>query len=204
MNELSIEGTDREAVRQWIHGLVLCKTVIQYWTDIKVKNTCLENLYKIIKIIASSPVNFVLSSQYIQLFHPRYVFMRIQRVAPLIGEIQVELAKNFEIHHSIYFHAPLIFNSLSGYTTYTKFKGDKFLEQVFPRIEIIKSIIAKILIAAEMKGGFYPVIFLLKATLRKVYIKTKVAFLLDLEKEILFQNTIESCQKRAFQLSKEI
>jgi len=192
MSQVQKENRTISALRVWIHEFVLQENIIKYWAGLRIHPRCMRNVYKLLKIVSHQPVKLVLSAQYIQLFGSRYPYMQLPRVPQVIGEIQVNLALNFETHHTKYFDVPPVTNSLMGTPVYTRFKGDKYFPFVFPRAKIIRGMVAQLLIAAEMEGILFPAIFLMKAALRKAFVKTKVLFLLEIEKEILLEVALKS------------
>ena len=201
MNGIVKEDKTVAAFRVWIRDLVLRQNVIQYWAGLKTHPQCLTSIYKIIKIISYRPVKMVLAAQYIQLFGDRYPYMRIPRVPQLIGETQVNFALKFETHYIKYFLATPLTNTLTGTPVYKRFMGDKYFPFFFPRHEIISGIISRLLVSAEMEGILFPIIFLLRAALRKAFIKTKVQFLWKIQGELLLPKTIDAITQRCRDLS---
>jgi hypothetical protein len=197
------EDTAAKALHSWIRALVLQDDVIDYWAGLRIHAQCLKNVYKIIKIIAHQPVKLVLAGHYLQLFGDRYPYMRLPRVPQILGELQFNLALNFETHSKRYFLAPPTTNSLTGTPIYTRFKGDRYFPDHFPRRELISSIVALYLLAAERQGILFPILFLLKAALRKALVKTKVAFLAEIEEEIMHPSVIRELRRKCTELSRE-
>jgi len=199
-----VSDQSREAVIKWLHSLVCRESVVKHWAELRVRRNHLQNAYKIIKVVAGKDVHFVLSAQYIQLFGDRYPFMRLQRNEAIIGGTQVNLALNFETYHKRYFNAPPLSSSLTGTPLYTRFVGDRFFPQYFPRAAIVRGIVAQMLVAAEKEGMFYPMVFLLKAALRKAFVKTKAHFLLAIEAELLQRGTLDGVVARCHQLAAQL
>jgi len=61
--------------------------------------------------------------------------------------------------------------------------------------------LARFLVAAEFEGIYLPIQFMLKTALRKVFFKTKVAFLFKLIQELSSISTHEAAQQRCKELS---
>lgn len=196
MSELAEEDESKRAVRLWIRDFVLQESVIKYWAGLCMHVQCLQNVYKIIKIISHQPVQYVLSAQYITLFGDRYPEMRLPRVSQLIGETQVNLARNFETNYKKYFYLSPLINSWTETPVYACFKGDHHLFNLFPRREIIQAVVAHLLVSAEMEGILFPMAFVLKAALRKAFRKTAVPFLLQIERELLLPRTVKALVAR--------
>ena len=179
-----------EPLRKWIKKFVLQENVIKYWAGLRLRPQCIKNLYTILKVTSGHQIKLVLSAQYVQLFGDRYPEMRLPRVPQVIGEEHVQLAENFEVHAKKYFDAPPLTNTIVGTPLYTRFKGDRFFPSVFPRATLLRSIVAQLLVAAEMEGVLFPALLLLKTVLRKVFIKNKLGLVMEIEAELLRPQTI--------------
>jgi hypothetical protein len=181
-----------EEVQRWIHSLVLQPAVIHHWASLKRADTWLHSTYKIIKTITTEKVHLTLTEHYVQLFSAKE--MRLPRVVPLLGMGQVEMLRLFEETPERCFES-----SKNG--VHSKFLGDTFLVHLFPRQELIRHILARFLVAAEFEGIYLPIQFMLKTALRKVFFKTKVAFLFKLIQELSSISTHEAAKQRCKELS---
>jgi hypothetical protein len=192
---------ETHAIKAWIRNLVLQESVVKYWAGLRIHSSCLRNVCKLFKIITVSPVCVVFTAQYIQLFGMRYPYMRLPRVPQVIGEPQVNLARNFESFSKKYFDVSPTTDRLTGTPIYTCFKGDRYMPQVFPRAELLRACMAQFLVSAEMEGIFFPVAILLRTALRKLYFKHSISFLKDIEDEILSAKILTAVTQRCKELS---
>ena len=181
-----------EEVQRWIRSLVLQPAVIHHWASLKRADTWLHSTYKIIKTITAEKVHLTLTEHYVQLFSAKE--MRLPRVVPLLGMGQVEMLRLFEETPERCFES-----SKNG--IHSKFLGDTFLVHLFPREELIRHILARFLVAAEFEGIYLPIQFMLKTAVRKVFFKTKAAFLFKLIQELSSSSTHKAAQQRCKELS---